>query len=198
MKPVESEPFHLKYSSLVVQAGQGNCNAMGQLAAAAKPGLFAYLCRLTSNFDIAEDLTQDVLLEMVRSIRNLRQPSCFWGWLYRIAFNQFQSYYRRHKIRQSAEQTLIAHLIQQQQSRQDQPGPSQCRQSELSGAVFTAIQRLEHQNQSILKLRCFDQRTYVDIADAFDTSENNIRVRFHRAKQALKKELAGSGFSQGA
>jgi RNA polymerase sigma-70 factor (ECF subfamily) len=191
MKPVESEPFQLNYSSLVEQAGQGSHYAMGQLAQVVKPRVFAYLCQLASNFDIAEDLTQDVLLEMVRSIRNLRQPSCFWGWLYRIAFNQFQTHCRRHKTRQSAEQALIAHMIQMQQSWQDQ-------QKELSGAVWAAIQRLEHQNQSILKLRCFDQHRYADMADVLDTSEKNIRVRFYRAKQALKKELIRNGFNLGA
>lgn len=198
MKPVKTEPFSFDYPPLIQQAGQGNHNAMGQLAEAVEPALFAYLCRLTLNFDIAQDLTQEALLEMVKSIRNLRRPNRFWAWLYRIASNKFHSYCRQHKIRQSKEQALITHFTRQQKFQQSQHGQSHYLQRELFGDVFAAIQRLESQNQSILKLRFFEQRTYVDIADILDTSEKSIRIRFYRAKQALKKELAREGFSQGA
>jgi RNA polymerase sigma-70 factor (ECF subfamily) len=184
--------------SLIQQAQKGDQGALGQLAQAVKPRVCAYLYRVALNYDLAEDLTQETLLEMVKSIDNLREPKHFWGWLYRIGSNKFLNHCRQRKAQQTAERTIVDNLANQLRERQKEHGVSRLLQTELSKAVLSAIQRLEPQERSVLSLRCFDQLAYVEIAEALDTSEMNARVLFFRAKQALKKELVRQGLSKGS
>jgi RNA polymerase sigma-70 factor, ECF subfamily len=182
--------------SLIQQARQGDQDAMGRLAQAVKPRVCAYLYRVALNYDLAEDLTQEALLEMVKSINNLREPEHFWGWLYRIASNKFLNYCRQKKMQQTAEQTLVDNFADRIKAQQKEHGVSHLLRTELSRAVLAAIGRLEPQERSVLSLRCYDQLAYMDIAEALNTSEMNARVLFFRAKQALKKELVRQGLSK--
>jgi len=184
--------------SLIQRAREGSQDAMGQLAQAVKPRLCAYFYRVALNYDLAEDLSQETLLEMIKSLKDLREPEHFWGWLYRIASNKFLNHCRQKKTQQATEQTLVDALADRIKRQQKEHGVSSLLQTELSRAVIVAIGRLEAQERSILSLRCFDQLAYSDIAGALETSETNARVLFYRAKQSLKKELVRQGLNKGS
>jgi len=52
--------------------------------------------------DLTEDLIQEVLLEMIRSLRNLRNVARFWPWLLRIAHTKVADHFRgRHRVGQT-------------------------------------------------------------------------------------------------
>ncbi|HML74915.1 MAG TPA: sigma-70 family RNA polymerase sigma factor, partial [Anaerohalosphaeraceae bacterium] len=188
----------IQESDWIQQAQQGKQEALEQLAVLAKGKLCAYLYRMSLDYDLAEDLTQESLLEMVKSINDLREPNRFWGWLYRIALNKFHTHYRREKIRQNIEQSFMEQLTRRNKALQGEQGLSRVIQSELSKAVISAIHELEPKQRAVLSLRCFDQLEYAHIAEAMETTELNARIMFFRAKQSLKKELVRQGLSKGS
>ncbi len=79
---------------LVKQAQLGCQESMSRLTQVAKGSLCAYIYRLTLNNDLAEDLLQETLLEMVKSLKNLKfeRANQFWAWLYRTALGKVQFY----------------------------------------------------------------------------------------------------------
>ena len=85
------------YPELVRKAQLGCQESMAQLAQAAEPRVCAYIYRLTLNSDLTADLSQETLLQMVKSLKSLRNPERFWPWLYRTAMGKVQMHFRIQK-----------------------------------------------------------------------------------------------------
>jgi RNA polymerase sigma-70 factor (ECF subfamily) len=51
--------------------------------------VFALCLRMTGNFSLAEDLTQEAFLQVFRKVQSFRGESAFSTWLYRLVFNIF-------------------------------------------------------------------------------------------------------------
>ena len=54
----------------------------------------------TSNEYEAEDLAQDILLELTKSVQNIREDKAFYGFMWSVAKNVYKQWYRRKKLRQ--------------------------------------------------------------------------------------------------
>ncbi|MFC1675903.1 RNA polymerase sigma factor [Planctomycetota bacterium] len=186
--------------NLIIQAQLGSDESMTELAKLAENKVLAYIYRLTMDKELAQDLTQETLLEMVKSIKKLQieHPNAFWAWLFRTAMGKTQHHYRTQHREKSIKQALIN---KQKTSfpglKNDNDGPAKALQKELAGAVFEAMKQLKLAYRNILILRCFEQLSYAQIATMTDSSELQSRVLFYRAKQSLKKRLAHRGFSKG-
>jgi RNA polymerase sigma-70 factor (ECF subfamily) len=183
---------------LVSQARLGRRDAMGLLAQKAAVPVRAYVYRVTLDSDLAEDLSQEVLLQMVKSLDDLHEVEHFWPWLYRIAQSKIKQHYKAKRRRLSLSDTAFYRNFAARRNLDYQnDGLREVVQKELSKKVMLAMKRIKQQYRAVLSLRCFEQLSYADIALAMDCSEVGARVLFFRAKQALKKQLNHQGLKKG-
>jgi RNA polymerase sigma-70 factor (ECF subfamily) len=170
---------------------------MNQLAQEVKPRLCAYFYRVTLDQELTQDLSQEAMLSMVKSLNSLQRADRFWPWLYRIAQSKMQQHYRDKQKKAAITETAMNEQILARHNKHHQDdGLHRVLQKELSKKVVLAIKQLRHQYRAVLSLRCFEQLSYADIALALDCSEVKARVVFFRAKQALKKQLTKQGLSR--
>ena len=92
-----SDPNH-KLSSLAESARSGNRAALEELANLFHKEIFRLVYKRTYSRMDAEDLTQEIFLEVSRSIGRLKDPARFKAWLYRIAINRVRDFYRKKKL----------------------------------------------------------------------------------------------------
>jgi RNA polymerase sigma-70 factor (ECF subfamily) len=183
---------------LVRRAQQGHEQSMNQLAQEVKGRLSAYIYRVTLNQDLTQDLSQETLLAMIKSIDSLNSAERFWPWLYRIAQSKIQQHYRaKQKKAAVATSASYRHFLWQQRDHRQDDGLHRLHQKELSKKILLAMRQLRQQYRAVLSLRCFEQLPYLDIAVAMQCSEVKARVLFFRAKHALKKQLVRQGLSKG-
>jgi RNA polymerase sigma-70 factor (ECF subfamily) len=184
------------FSQLVRQAQLGDRQSLDRLAEAVAPRLQAYLYRLTLNHDLAQDLLQETLLKMVERIKELEHPERLWGWLFRTALGQVQHYYRdrAQEVGFSARsrQRLSEYLAEDHED-----GLSHAMRRELCEATVDAMARLQLTYRNVLSLRCFEQMSYAEIAEALECKELRARVLFFRAKRSLTRQLVRRGFAKG-
>ncbi len=195
MDPLENSQIF----ELVRKAQNGCSDSMDILAQQAKPVLFGYIYRITLNHSLTEDLQQETLLAMVKSLGNLRKPEHFWAWLYRTALSKVQHHYR-HEQREREKQAMSAmdkDKMLQNAARSQYEGLSHMIQKELSQAILDAMTKLKLKHRNILVLRCYEQRSYAEIAEIMDCSRTSAQVMFFRAKHALKSKLSRNGFGKG-
>ena len=69
---------NVNYPELISQAQLGDKQSMDRLAELAGARLRAYIYRLTLNYDLAQDLSQDTILEMLKFLNRLKGPDSFW------------------------------------------------------------------------------------------------------------------------
>ena len=188
------------YLELVKKAQLGCRDSMDILAHLVQRSLFVYIYRLTLNNDVTEDLRQETMLEMVKSLKRLKFEHFdqFWAWLYRTAFGKVQHYFRnlRHERIQKMSTLDKEHLLQHV-SESYGDGLKSLISKELSESVIEAMCKLKLRHRNILVLRCFGQMSYSKIADIMNCSETAAQVLFFRAKRSLKQKLSKHGFGKG-
>jgi len=185
------------WTELVKLAQQGHGNSVDLLARKAQGKLRAYIYRVTLDYELTEDLSQDALLQMVKSLDGLKKAESFWPWMYRIAQSKIQQYYKtRKKTALVSEPAFYEDFLSYQGDNHKNEGLRRLIHEDLSKKVMAAMKQIRQQHRAILSLRCFEDLSYSDIAATMDCSEVGARVLFYRAKQALKKELGHQGLNK--
>lgn len=180
---------------LVMQAQCGDSEAMSRLSQQVADRVLPYIQGLTLNYDLAQDILQETLLEMVKSLNKVESPENFWCWVYRQALGKTQHHYRDRNRHRSIILRIASDLLGQAKD-ESLTGLKYVTRVELSDAVLRAMDKLKMEYRSVLILRCFENLSYAEIAQVLDCKELRARVLFFRAKKSLGRHLSQGGFGQ--
>lgn len=186
--------------NLIRRAQSGCQDSVSRLSRVAQKRIQTYIYRMTLDFHLSEDLCQETLLEMVRHLGELRIEStaAFWAWLHKTALNKIRHHIRqtRHtKVRQCIETLDDAALVE----RLSEANASACDKlihQEVVQAVVRGMASLKLNYRSVLTLRCFNDLSYVEIAEVMGGTQLRARLLFFRAKKSLRHQLSRNGFGQ--
>ncbi len=171
---------------------------MSLLARSAVSRVRAYVYRVTLDHHLTDDLSQEVLLQMVKSLEKLKNAEHFWPWLYRIAQSKIQQHFKvKQRTALVPDSAFYQGFVARRSDSQKDDALREAIQDELSAKVMAAMRQIKQQYRAVLALRCFEQLSYADIGMTMQCSEVTARVLFFRAKQALKKQLGRQGLSKG-
>src|ERR1700757_104157 len=87
-------------AALVRRALDGDSDAFASLFHLHKHRVYAVCLRMTKNTAEADDLTQDVFIQVFRKLSTFRGESALSTWLYRLAVNTALMHFRKHATRQ--------------------------------------------------------------------------------------------------
>jgi RNA polymerase sigma factor (sigma-70 family) len=140
----------------------------------------------TGSSDLAEDLTQDVFVDLLLAAR-CRPPSNTRAWLARVA--------QRHladtiglAVRERAARALLESANRGQ-------GPAA--DADTSLAIRLCLARLSEPQQRIVALRLLQGLSFTHCGLRLGMSEDAARMRFRRALQTLRSELGRAGVEVG-
>lgn len=85
--------------SLSKLAGAGNLTAFEMLYQRHHRRVYSLCLRMTNNQTEAEDLTQEVFIQLFRKIASFRGESAFSTWLHRLTVNQVLMHFRRRSVK---------------------------------------------------------------------------------------------------
>lgn len=130
-----------------------------------------------------EDLTQEILLQIWRSLPRFEGRSSPSTWCYRVALNTALGWRRREgRHRERHEPWLDTDVL-------PAPGPPDLegvQQRELVARLYDAIRRLPKADAALVLLY-LDDLSYREMAEVTGLSESNVGVRLSRARTALGK-----------
>jgi RNA polymerase sigma factor (sigma-70 family) len=187
------------YLELIKQAQLGRQDSMSRLTQEARGKVFVYIYRITLDYHLSQDLSQDTVMEMIKSLNRLKIESVdlFWSWLYRTALGKIQHHFRNQGSRKIEQKTIVDGLELLNLVPQDhRSGLNVLLRKELSQAILKAMGQLKVAYRNVLALRCFDEMSYAQIAAITGGTEIQARLLFFRAKHSLKKQLAQNGFKK--
>lgn len=180
---------------LVKQAQCGDSEAMSQLSQQVADRVLPYIQGLTLNYDLAQDILQETLLELVKSLDRVKSPESFWCWIYRQALGKVQHHFRDRSRQRSivlrVASGLLGHATDESLS-----GLNYVMRMELSEIVLKAMDKLKIEYRNVLLLRCFENLSYAEIAQVLDCKELHARVLFFRAKRSLGRYLVRGSFGK--
>lgn len=142
--------------------------------------IFNFLARLTMDRELAEDLTQNVFLRIIKYRGSYREGNPFHSWIYQVARNVFSDHYQANK-------NIKAGFIDvEKMNDQADPNDSQ-EQSERERILHQSMARLSEDQRELLVLTRFQQMKYEEVAIIMETTVANIKVKVHRAIAKLRE-----------
>ncbi len=154
------------------------------------------LCRsLTGSEHEAQDAVQDALIRALRSLDTLERPESFSGWVKRIAANAaIQRVRDRCRRRERPIESMLPTYHQDGHRdvtgpRWDASGVSSLEREEVRRKVREAMEQLPDAYRTVLMLRDLAGFNTEQAADALGISQGLVKVRLHRARQALRELL---------
>ncbi|MBN2211514.1 MAG: RNA polymerase sigma factor [Sedimentisphaerales bacterium] len=180
--------------NLVAQARQGHEESLSQLSSMAEPRIRAYIHRVTLDPELTDDLVQETLLLMVKSLASLKKKESFWPWLYRIALRVIQTHYRKSSRQPAFNMSAIDdQFLDYQPAPAEAEGVDRLIEKELARKVFVSMGQLKEHYRAAIALRCFDNLSYEEVGEALGCTGLTARMLFFRAKKALQRRLARQG-----
>jgi RNA polymerase sigma-70 factor (ECF subfamily) len=146
----------------------------------------------------AEDLTQDVFIEVFRSIDRFRGDSQFSTWLYRIAVNKslnFLKKKKREKVFQSIEGFFFKGDKEESLQLSDEgqfAADRGIKTSENKKILKGAINSLPENQRTAFILAKYQDLSYKEIAEVMDLSISSVESLLFRAKGKLQNRLLSS------
>lgn len=131
----------------------------------------------------AEDLYQDICLAVWKALPRWRQQASLRTFVYRIAHNRGINHGRREQLRPSLPLDDAAETIDPSPGADEQAGHRQRRKQ-----LLAAVRDLPLGLRQAVSLK-LEGLSGPEIADVLDLSPGTVRVRLHRAQQALKDRL---------
>jgi RNA polymerase sigma-70 factor (ECF subfamily) len=143
----------------------------------------------------AEDTAQEVLLKLLPYVAKFENAKAFSVWLYTVARNRCLMSRRRSKFAPKEELALDELMPSAQELASLNARPHATPESlllshENSAHVRDALDRIPPQYRLVLVLHDMEELDTSEIAKVTRLREGTVRVRLHRARLALRKELA--------
>lgn len=156
------------------------------------PRLLAVCRRFLRNEEDARDAVQEAFLSAFRSIGGFEQGSRLATWLHRIAVNccLMKLRTRRRKPEEPIEDFLPKFAEDGHQappsSAWEGSAEELLERAQTRQIVRDAIDRLPETYRAILLLRDIEELSTQETARLLEISENAVKIRLHRARQALR------------
>lgn len=174
---------------------QGDRPAFEELVRQESPRLFRVIVRIIKDEDEARSVMQETFLQAFQRLHTFRRESKLTTWLYAIGINLARASLRKTRRYDMLEEADIERLqprFDNGMYAQNYEAPNPLRQAEHAERrriVREAIDRLPADYRLVVILRDIEQLSTSEAARILEISEGALRVRLHRARQALRALL---------
>ncbi|HSM36393.1 MAG TPA: RNA polymerase sigma factor [Longimicrobiales bacterium] len=171
---------------LVARVRAGDSDSYGELIRRHQGGLFHHAAGMTRDADAAQDLVQDAFIVAYRRLGECRDPERFGLWVFRILRNRALDHVKN--IRRRSVPIETANLA----APKDNPGASAHR-AELREKLGAALNELTAEMRDAFLMKHMEGRSYEEMAELADASVSAMKMRVHRARDALREALLEMG-----
>lgn len=184
MNAIFDEELTTTTTDLVLAAQDGDRHAFGELFRRFERSVFAIAMRRLRDFDEAQELTQEVFIQAMTKLQQLREPEAFGGWLksitHRMAINRIV---RRAPDLAVEPESLEANCVE------NQTPLSLALAGERSSHVRAGLDRLRAMDRETLVAFYVHGQSLVEMSEEFDAPLGTIKRRLHVARKRLADEV---------
>ncbi len=164
----------------------GDTNAYAILVNKHKDMVFTIANRIIRNREDAEEIAQDAFMKAFEHLKNFKKKAKFSTWIYRITYNAAISRIRKNNPETiSMDDTTVDNFSIDENNLEilDKPEDEQKR------LIKIVLNHLNEQDHLIITLFYLKEKSVEDISDITNLSKSNIKVKLHRIRNKIYKEL---------
>lgn len=179
-----------KLTPIVEKAQGGDKAAMDELLESVRKDIYFHATKATRDSHLAEDVTQEVLIEIFLKLKTLRVPKLFPVWAKRILHNKCASYFR-------GEQDLLLDANEDDETlldvlpdTDDTHIPEKVLEDkELGDTLMSLIDTLPGEQRMATVLYFYEHMSTREIATIQGKSEETVKSRLKYSRKALKTKI---------
>ena len=178
--------------NLIEQLKQGNETAFKTIVESTQGLVYSTVIGIVQNAEDAEDVTQEVFVQLYESIDTFKGESKLSTWLYRIAVSKAMDHLRKKKRKKRFAfiQSLFGandELVHDPPDF-DHPGVK-LDTKEQARALFQAIEQLPENQKVAFTLHRIEGLNYQEISEIMKTTVASVESLLHRSRKNLRKIL---------
>ena len=175
-----------KIIRLVEQARAGNKTSLEHLLDHFYGDIFRMVYyRLSSRMD-AEDLTQEIFMQMIKSLPDLKDASLLKTWLFRITLNRIRDFHRKKRIVSFFGSTVEKDFDVPVMADNYSDPSKNIRQKEFQLQIRQFSETLSRWERKVFTLRFLDQLEIKEIVQIVQKNENTVKTHLYRALRKLR------------
>jgi len=184
---IETSKYHTNTSDLaneqaLVEASKKNAKDFGKLYDKYYEPIFRFVYQRMDDKEQTFDVTQQVFLKALNNLHKYEYRGFpFSSWLYRIAVNTVNDLFRQQKAIRTVniDSVSVYHIIEEIQESKIEKYHDKI--------VEIITEQLEEDELQLIEMRFFEKRSFKEIAEILDITENNAKVKTYRIVEKLKK-----------
>ena len=182
-EPVESSDRRDR--GLLIDIAAGDRAAMADFYGSYFPRLFKFLHRLSYDYELTEELVNDVMMIVWRSAGNFRGKSKVSTWVLGIAYRQCMKKLRKGRIK----------LVEMQSRYEVQVDDRHAIESQ--DLISKAMKMLTPEHRLVIEFVLYLGMTYQEVAEVVGCPVNTAKTRVHNARKRLRVILGDMGYRYG-
>ncbi len=168
---------------LILRAQSGDKPVFDELLKSIQAALFRYIFRLVGEYDLAEDILQEVFIIIYRKIGWLENPNLFRAWAYRIASRETFKYLKKEK--RWSEQIRDTEILEKVPVKISE----EIYEPELREKLPTLISEVSLASRAVLILHYLDETPLSQVAEILDISLGTVKSRLAYGLTSLRQKI---------
>lgn len=175
-------------------AGERDC--FDELVLRYRGPIHAFVLRMVGRLEDAEDLTQDVFLQLLKSLPSARADLPLRPWVFVIARNKCLDHLKRKRpVLFCAMTSAEPDDAIEERLPDHQPLPEELvERADLRDLLQRAIEALPARYRTVVALRYSGDLTFAEIGAILSLPENTAKTHFQRAKGLLRAALSNLAY----
>lgn len=174
-------------SELVEQARTGNKLSREQLLNHLYGDIFRMVYyRIPSRMD-AEDVTQEICMQMIKSLPSLKDSSLLKPWLFRVVLNRIRDFHRRKRMLSFFGSPVEMDVNIQSSTASDADPSKNILHKEFLFQLRKFTESLSRWEREVFILRFLDQLEIREIVQILKRNENTVKTHLYRALKKFRR-----------
>jgi len=157
--------------------------------------VYGYILRRTADYDLSKDIAAETFLKAFLKIGTFRwRGISLSAWLYRIATNELNMYYRSSKykpasLQQLLEDSQMEKLLHQPADEEREMLDKELKAYDYFNLIRQNLLKLDVKYQEVISLRYFEQKTNAEISMILDKNEGTVKSLLSRGLEKLRNMM---------
>lgn len=180
---------------LIRRAKNGEKSAFEEIIGLYEKKVFSTIYYMVKNEHEVEDIAQEVFVKIYKNLKNFKEESSLYTWIYRITINVCIDEIKKKKNVVYIDEKLQTDEGELEFQLEDESkGPDELAEDEeLKRKLTECIRKLPVDQSTMIILRDIKGFTYMEIAEMTKTNLGTVKSKINRARASLKRILEETG-----
>src|SRR4030095_9432413 len=165
---------------LIRQFKNGDIKGYNEIVRKYQQQVYWIIRKIVQDHDTTDDITQEVFIKVYTALKDFREESNLFTWLYRIATNFAINHVRKVKVKSTVSFEVITEVVEYEEKKADELIDEERKRKILHEAIET----LQPQQRAVFNMRYYDELPYEEISKILSKSVGGIKANyFHAVKK---------------